>query len=108
MGTTFNFNSYGNSKQNNNIVINNDIDKILDELKELNISSEKIKELKVAIKNDETEVAKTNSIGKNVKNWCTSVFNEVTTNAIVNTTLPILQSKLQKILYTIYHFPIQF
>ena len=38
MGTTFNFNSYGNSKQNNNIVINNDIDKILDELKELNIS----------------------------------------------------------------------
>lgn len=58
MTTTFNFNSYDNSKQNNTVIINNDVDKILETLKEVNVTQEQINELKVAIKEDEKEVKK--------------------------------------------------
>lgn len=108
MGTTFNFNSYDNSKQNNNITINNDIDKILELLKEVSISQNQINDLKIAIEKDKDEVNKTNSLGTNVKNWCASIFNQIATSAIVNVTLPVAQAKLQQVLYAIYHFPIQF
>ena len=108
MTTTFNFNSYDNSKQNNTVIINNDIDKILELLKDINISQEQINELKVAIKEDEEEVKKTNSIGTNVKNWCSSLFNQISIGAITNIALPIVQEKLQSVLFAIYHFPIRF
>lgn len=108
MDATFNFNSYDNSKQNNTIIINDDIDKILEELKEINLSETSIIELKNAIKQDESEVKQTHNLGTNVKNWCSSLFEQITTNAIVNITLPIVQEKLQKVLCAIYHFPIQF
>ena len=108
MSTTFNFNSYDNSKQNNTVIINNDIDKILELLKEVNISQEQIYKLKVAIKEDETEVKETHSIGTNVKNWCSSIFNQISMGAITNIALPIVQEKLRSILFAIYHFPIRF
>lgn len=109
MGTTFNFASYGNSQQNNTVIMNNnDIDKILELLKEINFSQQQIDELKLAIENDITEVNITKSLGTNVKNWCNNLFNQITTNAILNITLPVVQSKLQTVLYAIYHFPIRF
>lgn len=108
MTTTFNFNSYDNSKQNNTVIINNDIDEILELLKEVNVSQEQINELKFAIKEDEAEVKTTNSIGTNVKNWCSSLFNQISMGAITNIALPIVQEKLQNILFAIYHFPIRF
>lgn len=108
MGTIFNFNSYDNSKQNNTVIINNDIDKILEQLKEVNLSDKSIAELKIAIQKDEVEAREKGTIGENVKNWCASIFNQVTSGAIVNTALPIVQDKLQSILSAIYHFPIQF
>ncbi|MBS6552464.1 MAG: hypothetical protein ACLSUS_05485 [Opitutales bacterium] len=108
MTTTFNFNSYDNSKQNNTVIINNDVDKILETLKEVNVTQEQINELKVAIKEDEKEVKKTNSIGTNVKNWCNTLFNQISIGAITNIALPIVQEKLQSALLAIYHFPIRF
>lgn len=108
MGTTFNFNSYDNSKQNNTIIINNDIDEILNTLKDVSISQDQIDELKIAIQKDEKEVSKSNSLGTNVRNWCVSILNQITSNAIINVSLPILEEQIKKALYAIYHFPIQF
>lgn len=108
MKNIFNFKSYDNSKQNNTVIIKNDIDEILEALKEINLLPDQIHELKIAIEKDTEEVKQTNSLGTNVKNWCSSLFEQIATSAIVNVSLPIVQTKLQNVLYAIYHFPIQF
>lgn len=109
MSINFNFNSFGNSTQNNTITVNNnEIDKILGLLKEINLSSADIAELKTAIENDREEVKKSNSLGSNVKNWCLSVFNKVTSGLIVNASLPLVKQTISNVLSAIYQFPIQF
>lgn len=103
----FNFNSFDNSTQNNTITVNNnDIDKILELLKEVNIPVSEISELKTAIINDEEETKRTNSIGQNVKKWCVSIFDKITTGVIVNATLTIVKAKITSVLTAIYPFPI--
>ena len=109
MSINFSFNSFDNSKQNNNIVVNNnEIDKILKSLKEINLSEEDIAKLKNAINEDKTNNKQTNTLGNNVKKWCTSIFDKIVTGAIVDITLPIAKEKLANVLYAIYQFPIQF
>lgn len=109
MSINFSFNSFGNSTQNNTITVNNnDIDKLLEYLKEVNIPSSDISELKTAIEQDREETSKTNSIGKNVQKWCLSIFEKVASGLIVDATLPLVKEKIASILSTIYHFPVQF
>lgn len=109
MGINFSFNSFDNSTQNNTVTVsNNDIDKILELLQEVNLSSQDIAELKSAIENDKGEVKKTNSLGSNVKNWCLSIFDKVTAGLIVNASLPLVKAKVNSVLSAIYQFPIQF
>lgn len=109
MNINFSFNSFDNSTQNNSVDINNnDIDKILDLLKEANVPDADIKDLKLAIANDEEETQRTNSLGLNVRTWCLSLFNKITTGVILNATIPIVTTKLKNVLATIYQFPIQF
>lgn len=109
MDINFSFNSFDNSTQNNTVTVNNnDIDKILELLKEVNLSSQDISELKSAIENDKEEVKTTNTIGKNVKNWCLSIFDKVTAGLIVNASLPLIKEKIGSVLSAIYQFPIQF
>ena len=109
MGINFSFNSFGNSTQNNAITVNyNDIDKLLEHLKEVNIPSSDISELKTAIELDKKETSKMDSVGINVQKWCLSIFEKVTSGLIVNTTLPIVKEKIASILSTIYQFPVQF
>jgi len=109
MSINFSFNSFDNSTQNNTVTVNNnEIDKILEFLKEVNLSSQDISELKSAIEKDKEEVKTTNSLGKNVKNWCLSIFDKVTTGLIVNTSLPLIKKKIGSVLTAIYQFPIQF
>ena len=80
MSINFSFNSFDNSTQNNTITVNNnDIDKILELLKEVNLSSQDISELKSAIENDKEEIKTTNSL-----------------------------EKIGSVLSAIYQFPIQF
>ena len=109
MSINFSFNSFDNSTQNNTITVNNnDIDKILELLKEVNLSSQDISELNSAIENDKEEIKTTNSLGKNVKNWCLSIFDKVTAGLIVNVSLPLIKEKIGSVLSAIYQFPIQF
>ncbi len=109
MSINFSFNSFGNSTQNNTISVNNnDIDKIFELLREVNLSSQDISELKLAIENDKEEVKKSNSLGRNVKNWCLSIFDKVTSGLIVNASLPLIKEKISSVLSAIYQFPIQF
>lgn len=109
MSINFNFNSFDNSNQNNTITVkNNEIDKILELLKEINLSSSDISELKTAIENDNKEVKKSNSLGSNVRNWCLSILDKVTSGLIVNASLPLVKQTISNVLSAIYQFPIQF
>jgi citrate lyase synthetase len=109
MSINFSFNSFDNSTQNNTITINNnDIDKILEVLKEVNLSLQDILELKLAIENDKDEVKTTNTLGKNVRKWCLSIFDKVSTGLIVNVSLTLIKAKISDVLSAVYQFPIQF
>lgn len=109
MSINFSFNSFDNSNQNNTITVNNnEIDKIIELLKEVNLSSADISELKTAIENDREEVKKSNSLGHNVRNWCSSILDKVTAGLIVNASLPLIKEKISSVLSAIYQFPIQF
>ncbi len=109
MSINFSFNSFDNSTQNNTITINNnEIDRILELLKEVNIPVSDISELRQAIAMDNEETKRTNSIGHNVKNWCLSIFDKVSTGLIVNATLPVIKEKISSVLSAIYQFPVQF